>query len=70
MRFPDESQADTALSIYQVEVSLELVKKAISELKAGFSPGPHGVPPRFFKMGGETILIVLTYIFSVSLAAG
>ena len=53
-----------------VDITKELVKKALGRLSSTASPGPDGLPAVFLKLGGDFITDALTDIFRQSLETG
>ena len=51
------------IAALDVHPTLQEVKKAVSELQTGKSPGPDGIPPEIYKAGGQALCEQLTRLF-------
>ena len=60
----------TESKLFNIEVTQDIVKKTLSKLKIGKSPGPDGIHPRVLKELLEVISLPLTIIFKTSIAHG
>ena len=60
----------TQQKMLDIQISEEMVLKAIRKLKTNKSPGPDGLHPRVIKEIAENIAPALTMIFRKSLETG
>ena len=67
---PEIEQVTDGIEINDVEINMEVIKKAIDRLKEQSAAGPDGIPPRVLKEMRNEIALPLEIIFKESMRSG